>query len=191
MAEVGASIENSLSGERITWIETAASSAGELLAFDLSLSPGARVAVAHRHVRQEERFIVRSGLIAVVVGAQHRDAAPGETLTIPVGAGHRWWNAGEGEASLRVELRPALDTETFFETFFGLARDGHCKRRGMPSALQVALLLRELGDSSPRAVGIPLAVQNALATGLAPLAKRVRLRAVYPEYSPRHASLNT
>jgi hypothetical protein len=52
VASVGETIENPVNGESITWVETARSSAGELLAFDLSLRPGASVAATHRHVRQ-------------------------------------------------------------------------------------------------------------------------------------------
>ena len=48
---------------------------------------------------------------------------------------------------VRVELRPALDTETFFETFFGLGRDGKTNARGIPGLLQIAVAFRGLGDS--------------------------------------------
>lgn len=41
MASVGQSIENPVDGERITWVETAGSTSGDLLAFDLRLRPGA------------------------------------------------------------------------------------------------------------------------------------------------------
>ena len=59
MAGIGETIENPLTGERVTWVETAASSAGALLAFDLVTRPGGAVAAAHLHRLQEERFIVR------------------------------------------------------------------------------------------------------------------------------------
>jgi hypothetical protein len=63
MARRGETIENPVNGERITWIETAQGTAGELLAFDLDLRPGGAVAVEHRHVRQEEHFEVLSGTV--------------------------------------------------------------------------------------------------------------------------------
>jgi mannose-6-phosphate isomerase-like protein (cupin superfamily) len=187
VAAVGETIENPLSGERVTWIATAASSGGELLAFDLVIRRGAAVAMAHRHKRQVEQFSVRAGLIGVEMAGEERQAAPGEEVTIAAGVPHRWWNAGEAEATVRVELRPALGTEAFFETFFGLARDGRCTARGMPGLLQTALLLHELGDSAPRAPRMPLALQDLLAAGLAPVARRTGLRAIYPQYGSRRA----
>jgi hypothetical protein len=63
MARLGETIENPVNGERITWIETAETTVGELLSFDLALRPGATVAAEHRHLRQEERFRVLDGQI--------------------------------------------------------------------------------------------------------------------------------
>jgi mannose-6-phosphate isomerase-like protein (cupin superfamily) len=70
---VGESIENPISGERIVWTETAASSGGELLAADLYLRPGAAVAATHRHPRQEERFRVAAGRVALEIEGEQRD----------------------------------------------------------------------------------------------------------------------
>ncbi len=72
---------------------------------------------------------------------------------MPAGVAHRWRNVGQTEAQVRVTLRPALDTETFFETLFGLARDGKTNRKGIPDPLQVAVAYRDLGDSCSRVRG--------------------------------------
>ncbi len=115
----------------------------------------------------------------------------GDEVTIPIGVAHRWWNAGQDELRVRMELRPALDTETFFETFFGLARDGKtkAKAKGVPGLLQIAVLFRDLGDSCPQLVKPPPGVLRAVFTVLAPIGKLVGRQAVYPKYSPRHQSL--
>jgi hypothetical protein len=39
---------------------------------------------------------------------------------------------GEEEGHVLVEFRPALNTETFFETMYGLARDGKVDENGVP-----------------------------------------------------------
>jgi hypothetical protein len=90
-----------------------------------------------------------------------------------------------------MELRPALDTETFFETFFGLARDGktNAKAQGKPGLLQIAVVFRDLRDSCPQLVKPPPGVQRAVFTVLAPIGKLVGRQAVYPQYSPGHQSL--
>ena len=190
MASVGETIENPVNGEAITWVETAESSAGELLAFDLALRPGASVAATHRHVRQEERFEVRAGTIGLEVAGAERTLGVGEEATIPAGVAHRWWNAGGGEALVRVELRPALDTETFFEVLFGLARDGRTNRKGIPGLLQIAVTVRALVDSCSTLVTPPPAVQRAVFALLAPIGRRRGLRPTYAQYSPDHPSLS-
>lgn len=184
MAIVGEAIENPLSGERITWIETAASSNGEVLAFDLELRPGASVAAEHRHLRQEERFTVTSGTIGMSVAGTERALASGEDAVVPPGVAHHWWNSGNESAVVRVELRPALESEVFFETLFGLARDGKTNSKGVPDLLQIAVAYADLGDACSRLVRPSLAVQKIVLAPLVPLARRLGRRAVYHAYSP-------
>ncbi len=189
MARAGETIENPVNGERITWVDTASSSSGELLAFDLRLRPGAAVAVAHLHPRQEERFRVDAGEVGLEVAGEQRRLGVGEEVVVAAGVPHRWWNDGEEAASVRVELRPALDSETFFETFFGLARDGKTNSKGIPGLLQIAVAYRQLGDSCPSLTKPPAAVQRLVFTTLAPIGRLFGRRAVYPSYSPAHRSL--
>jgi quercetin dioxygenase-like cupin family protein len=184
MAEVGGKIENPVNGERITWIETAATTNGSLLAFDLALQPGAAVAAEHRHPRQEERFTVSSGRIGLSIDGEERVVGVGDEIAIAPGVAHRWWNADDSESVVRVELRPALETEVFFETFFGLARDGKTNAKGIPGLLQIAVAYSELGDSCPQVVKPPPAVQRIVLAPLAPLGRALGRRAVYPEYGP-------
>ena len=58
MAYAGQVLKNPISGERIVFRKTAADTAGELLAFELFLSPDGHVPGAHVHLEQEERFEV-------------------------------------------------------------------------------------------------------------------------------------
>ena len=43
-----------MSGERFTFLKTAADTNGELLQFELVLRPGGRIPIVHRHAAQEE-----------------------------------------------------------------------------------------------------------------------------------------
>ncbi len=189
MARAGETIENPVTGERITWVETAQTTAGELLSFDLYIAPGAAVATEHFHARQEERFLVSAGTISLEAARERRKVSPGEEATVPAGVPHRWWNEGQEEAVVRVELRPALDTEAFFETFFGLGRDGKTNSKGIPGLLQIAVAFRDLGASCPSLTKPPPALQRAVFATLAPLGRLLGRRAVYPEYSPGHERL--
>lgn len=178
-----------MTGERITWIDTAQSTDGKLLAFELHLRPGAAVAAEHRHLRQTEDFIVRDGTIRLEAAGNTSAAGPGQQITVPAGVAHRWWNVGQHEARVRVELRPALDTETFFETFFGLAREGKTNAGGIPGLLQIAVAFRDLGDSCPQLVKPPSVVQRGVFSLLAPIGRLAGRRAIYAEHSPLHPSL--
>lgn len=188
---IGETIENPINGERITWIERAETTAGELLSFDLSLRPGAAVAAEHRHMRQAERFRVDAGNIGLGLDGAERTVSEGEEVTVPAGVPHRWWNEGTVDATVRVELRPALDTQTFFETFFGLARDGKTNDKGLPGLLQIAVVCRGLGDSCPTLARPPALVQRIIFALLAPIGRSVGRRAVYAKYSPRHRALDS
>ena len=186
MARAGETIENPVTGERITWLQTAADTDGETLGCDLFLRPGASVSAEHRHARQIEHFTVVAGSLRVVVDGRERDLRVGDQLTIPAGTPHRWINGGDVEAQVRVTLCPALDTETFFETFFGLARDGKTNKRGIPDLAQIAVAYRDLGDSCPRVTRPPRAIQDAVFALAAPFARMRGKRGVYQRYSPGH-----
>jgi hypothetical protein len=58
MAHTGMKITNPVSGETITFVTTAAESDGELLAFDLELTPDGKVPGLHVHPQQTECFRV-------------------------------------------------------------------------------------------------------------------------------------
>src|SRR3712207_6308408 len=60
---------------------------------------------------------------------------------------HAAWNAGDDEVHVLVDFRPALRTETAFETLAGLARDGKTNKVGAPrNPLRLALVLRHFED---------------------------------------------
>ncbi len=53
-------------------------------------------------------------------------------VEIPKGGRRVWRNGGEDELHFLVGFRPALRTEAFIKTFFGLAKDG---KTGLPNLL--------------------------------------------------------
>ena len=90
MFHAGDQIENPVTGERFTFIETAASSDGERLAFELALRPGGAVPLAHVHPIQTETFTVTHGRMRFRLGSE-QVVAEGDGLGgLQVGeAGHR------------------------------------------------------------------------------------------------------
>jgi quercetin dioxygenase-like cupin family protein len=172
MAYAGQVLDNPVSGERIVFRRTAADTNGELLEIDLHLSPDGHVPGAHRHPEQEERFHVRSGRVEFRLGRKRIVAGPGDTVVVPAGATHRFANAGDEEAHVRVQVVPALDMEELFETTVALAKEGKTNRKGMPKPLHLALFVRRF-EREVRAPFPPPAVVRVL---MAPLAWAARLR---------------
>lgn len=139
----GQTVANPVTGERFTFTATAASSDGELLAFDFALKPGGAVPMPHVHPVQSERFEVLAGRMAFRVGLRTVVAGPGDVLVIEPGTAHAFANAGTEEARLRVEVRPALAMEEMLADVVALAQAGRMTARGMPrNPLDLALLAR-------------------------------------------------
>ncbi len=88
--------------------------------------------------------------------------------------------SGDDEVHVLVDFRPALRTETAFETLAGLARDGKPNRAGAPkNPLRLALILREF-EEEIYFVRPPLAVQRVILGALARVARLLGYRAEYP-----------
>jgi mannose-6-phosphate isomerase-like protein (cupin superfamily) len=183
LVALGTEIESPQTGERLTFLSTAHSSGGELFRAELTMRPGDYVVRSHVHPKQEETFVVLEGRWGWKRGNDTGVAEAGETVSIPPGVPHHQWNAGDGPVRVYQEHRPALTAaEIFFETYYGLSRDGKLTRKGDIKPLQAAVLLPEVGDfirpSSP-----PLFLQDPLFAALAVIARRRGYRARYQEYA--------
>jgi quercetin dioxygenase-like cupin family protein len=173
----GETLENPVTGERFTFTHTAASTGGELLAFDFALRPGGAVPIPHVHPIQTERFEVVAGRMRFRVGLRTRIAGPGDVVEVAPGVMHSFANAGDEEARMRVEVRPALAMEEMFAEVVALARAGRMTRRGLPrNPLELASLARRY-DQEAHAPLLSVGVQRAL---LAPLVFAARHPRAHP-----------
>ncbi|GCE29805.1 hypothetical protein KDA_52890 [Dictyobacter alpinus] len=180
MAQINDVIDNPVTGERLTVLQTAQSSNGKEFAFELYARPHGAVAAEHIHPMQEEIFEVVKGTMRFSINGKQSDALAGEKVSVPPGTRHSWWNESNEELIAHVALRPALDSETFFETLFGLARDGKSNKQGLPNILQVAVLSSAYRNS----MQLPLpAPALKILYGLAVFARLLGYRASYPKYS--------
>ena len=183
MAKAGDTIESPPTGARIRFLKTARDTNGQLLQIDDVMKGGGRVAIEHVHPYIEERFEILSGTARFSMRGQQRDVGAGETVVVPAGTPHVWGNPNEDEVHLIIEFRPALRMEEWFETFFGLQKDGKANpNSGLPNPLQWALISREYEDelylASP-----PLLVQRVRFGLLALVGKLLGYKASYPKYS--------
>jgi mannose-6-phosphate isomerase-like protein (cupin superfamily) len=167
MAKRGDVLEHPVTGERITFLKTAEQTNGEYALLDLRVKPHGFVAAPHVHPRLQETFEIRKGTFTFVIDGEKREVGSCEGATVPAGAPHAWWNSGEEEGVAVLKFRPALQAEEFFETFFGLAKDGKVSpKTGLPNLLWLAVILRSYRDFIYLAKPL-LPVQRVIFTPLA------------------------
>lgn len=102
-------------------------------------------------------------------------------MAISPGTAHDWWNAGEDEAEVLVDVRPGRRFELMVATLFGLARHGKTNAKGMPGPLQLAVIGSEFTDVL-RFTKPPALVQRVMLAPLAALGRARGYRPVYREY---------
>ena len=181
MARAGDELLSPISG-RLVFRRTAADTNGDLVEVDVFYKPSGNPPPMHYHPTQEERFEVVSGEMLTHVDGVERTYGSGETFVLPPESRHSMHNAGNEELHVIWQTRPALKTEAFFETMWGLARDGKTIKISVPNLLQAAVLMREYQDEL-RLAQLPFAVQKLLFGLLAPVGGLLGYRGRYPEYS--------
>lgn len=173
MITPGQTLENPVTGERFSFTDTAASTNGELLAFELGLRPGGAVPIPHVHPAQTERFEVIEGRMRFRFGLRTTIlAGPGQVVEIPPGVLHGFANAGEIEARVRVEVRPALAMEDMFAEVIEMAQTGRMADSGMPRNLLDLAELARTYDEVAHAPLVSVGVQRVLLAPLTFLAAR-------------------
>jgi quercetin dioxygenase-like cupin family protein len=109
MARRGLTLTDPTTGQTITFKQTAADTAGELLELESTYQPSRGRPPLHFHPAQDERFEVLEGTLRVRLGSKRRSLTAGDVLDVPAGTRH----ALHGDARVRWEIRPALETEAF------------------------------------------------------------------------------
>jgi quercetin dioxygenase-like cupin family protein len=179
------SIQNPVSGERITFLQTGLDTDGELLELELELPADGRVPGAHVHPAQEERFHVLEGTMKFRLGLRTIVASAGESVVVPAGKMHKFSNHGDEPARARVEVVPALDMEELLRTTAQLAHEGKVTRSGMPKPLHLALFVKRFR----REVRAPFPPAWVVQAVMAPLAALARMRGHAARYETLRPAL--
>ena len=95
---------------------------------------------------------------------------------------HDWWQVGDEEAGVVVEVDPGDRFVEMVGTFFGLARDGKVDGKGVPHLLQLALSARDYRDTMIPAEAAARAVQRSSSASSVRSAGRCGRKPTYPEY---------
>jgi|SRR5581483_3748138 len=189
----GQVLTHPLFGTRLTFLHTAAETEGRLLEWE-TLYKAQRGKesgnIPHLHLTFVEQYDVLEGTAGYELKGEERQARAGAHVEIPRGAVHRnLWNASDVDLRLRTHiemnppnLRAAHFIEDFFETLYGLAREGKVNAEGLPkSVLHTALLVQGFQPETWVA-GSPIPVQRAMIGTLAALARARGYRTKYPQY---------
>ncbi len=183
MISVGQTIENPVTGERLTFLETSRSTDGEYVLVECAVRPNGVVAAAHLHPFQTERFEVLEGTLGLKIGRQTLEVGAGEAIVVEAGKAHKFWNAGPEEARFVCEVRPALEFESLIETMFNLAADGKTNKKGLPNPFRLAVIANAHFDDV-RLPFPPVFMQRAgLALG-APLGRALGFKSTYEPAAP-------
>jgi quercetin dioxygenase-like cupin family protein len=177
MVGIGSEIVNPRTGQRMRFLP----SDGSVLQIE-TVNPPGPAEPEHIHPHQQSSANVLAGTLHFSVRGRVQVVHAGERIVIPPNTPHYFWNASEDEARALQEFRPALRTEEFFRTYFGLAGDGKLDEHGMPSLLQVAVMVPAFADVM-RPTRPPWPVLRALTLLLGPIARMRGYRATYPPYS--------
>lgn len=178
----GDSVENPVTGELGILLEGPWEGDNNSLLVDLHVQPGGAVAGEHVHPDLDERFTVKAGRIGFRLDGEESVAGPGESVEIPRGSWHDWWNASDDEEAVaEVYVSDGTRFMLMIENLFGLARDGHTNQKGLPDPLQLTVFATEFRDvivfKRP-----PAAIQKILFGALRPIAKARGYRGTYPQY---------
>lgn len=174
--------ENRIQGDRAVVREGSEDTNGKRLVVDLYVRPGGAVAGKHVHSYITERFEVRAGTVRFHLDGRDEIARPGQNVEVPPGVVHDWWNIGEDEAHVIVDIRPAERFELMIQNLYGLANDGKADERGVPNLLPLALFAREFRREG-EFIRPPRIIQRLLFGALAPLARARGYKAINPEYA--------
>jgi mannose-6-phosphate isomerase-like protein (cupin superfamily) len=172
---------NPRTGERAVLVTDPEGHPDRTLVAHLFVRPGGRVAAPHVHPGSTERFHVLAGRVAFRVGGEDSELGAGRTAEVPAGTVHDWWQVGEAEAQVLVEVTPGDRFVQVITTTFGLARDGRVDARGLPHLLQAAVTLHAYRDTLVFEAP-PRPVQRVLFGALAPVGRLLGRQPAYPGY---------
>ena len=99
------------------------------------VGPDAAPVPLHVHLRQTERFHVVEGQLLLTLDGQSQSLRPGESVEVPPGRMHSYAPAGDDSVVIEVELWPHRTDYQFFETIYGLTREGRLPPRGLREGL--------------------------------------------------------
>jgi quercetin dioxygenase-like cupin family protein len=140
-------ITNPITCEKGTFLKESADTNGEYTKVMVDLLPFAKGVPKHYHTAFTEEFEVLEGEMVVTAGKEKITLRSGEKAFVPINMIHTFRNYTDQPVKFTVELRPAsVGFERSIRAAFGLARDGQCRKNGLPKKLVHLALLAKWGE---------------------------------------------
>jgi hypothetical protein len=119
--------------------------------------------------------------VGFLIGKEERLLDAGAEAEVPPHTLHDWWQVGDEDARVMVEVNPGDRFVEMVGTMFGLACDGKVNDRGIPHLLQLAITARAYRDVMVIASPPPL-VQRLMLGALAPIGRLLGRQPSYEKY---------
>lgn len=144
---------------------------------------------AHVHSAYEETFEILRGRALYRLGSETKTALAGERVVMPPRVPHvHPWSSSDEELHVRQtadsnppDLRGLNASLQAAITIQGLAKAGRVNSKGLPSLLQLAVLLETTMPATYLA-GPPIVLQKVLFGGLGRLGRFAGYKTAYPEF---------
>lgn len=78
----------------------------------------------HIHHLEDETGTVTTGTLSAEVGGQRIDAGPGQSVRLPRGVPHRWWNEADAPLAFEGHVRPVVDLDRYLQAIFEIMNAG-------------------------------------------------------------------
>jgi len=169
MVTKGTILRNSQTGETAEFLETRESSKGKEAKIRWVFKAGGIKPATHIHVMQDETFEVLSGSYYYELNGEQNQLKAGESKTFPKNVAHTHFNSTDKDCEAIQTVSPALDFEDILARLFELNEQGKIKN-GEPPLLEVMVWIQKY-EAKTYLAKIPVGVQNAMASVLAPIGR--------------------
>jgi mannose-6-phosphate isomerase-like protein (cupin superfamily) len=129
-------LENRHTGERLA-IRRVKNGDEVWLELKGTLPPRQQGPPMHIHFAEDEEGRIASGTLSAVLNGRRLTANSGESISIPRGAPHRWWNDGDELLVFEGRARPLVDLDRYLQAIFEVMNAGPA---GQPSMFYIAHL---------------------------------------------------
>jgi mannose-6-phosphate isomerase-like protein (cupin superfamily) len=78
----------------------------------------------HVHYAEDEEGLIVAGTLSAEVDRQRVTVGPGQTVRLPQGVPHRWWNDGDQTLIFEGYTHPAVDLDRYLQAVFEVMNAG-------------------------------------------------------------------